>query len=85
MPDYDAEASRRVAKVIRDQREGRCQVVIHEGVAHLLPARDVIAHDLDADCVCGPQNELIRYEGRPDGWLAVHWPLSEPGQGARDA
>jgi hypothetical protein len=78
--DYDAYAARRAAQATSQQRGSNWQVVLCEGVAHLVPTRDVIAHDLDADCVCGPQNELIRYEGEPDGWLAVHWPLSRPGR-----
>lgn len=42
---------------------------------HVLPVADLIQHDTDDDCPCGPRAEPV---GRADGsmeWVAVHHSL----------
>lgn len=40
-------------------------------VCHVLPVRDVVGHELDEDCVCGPRAEHVP-NWRGDGWVLVH-------------
>jgi hypothetical protein len=40
------------------------------GEAHVLPARDLVEHRPDEECVCGPTVEHV-----PPGWLYTHHSL----------
>lgn len=48
---------------------------ITAGDVHVHPLGDLIAHDLTADCVCGPDCELVEAEHAPDRWLVIHHSL----------
>ena len=45
------------------------------GDTHVVPVGDLVAHELDAGCVCGPDVELVRRVSGGDGWLLVHHAL----------
>jgi hypothetical protein len=45
------------------------------GLVHVAPIGDVIAHDLDEDCVCGPSVEIIPNPDGPDGYMWTHHAL----------
>jgi hypothetical protein len=38
---------------------------------HVIPENDLIVHDHDDSCVCGPFSEMVAGPGG-DGWLVVH-------------
>lgn len=48
---------------------------VDEGVVHVVPRADLVPHQLDDDCVCGPRFELVVNEGGPDGHMHVHHSL----------
>lgn len=37
---------------------------------HLIPVDDLVGHELDPDCVCGPYWQPVT-----GGYLVAHWPL----------
>jgi len=41
---------------------------------HVVPTSDLVAHDTEGDCVCGPDTELVTSEDG-DGWIVVHHSL----------
>ena len=43
---------------------------------HVVPVDDIVEHDTsgEAECVCGPDRELVRDEDG-DGWLVKHHSL----------
>lgn len=43
-----------------------------EGVVHLMPVDDLIAHEASDDCACGPGSECVTEEGERDNWLMTH-------------
>lgn len=49
----------------------RCTQV-EEGVVHVTPVGDLVPHQLDDDCVCGPRVEIRQSQDGPDGHLHVH-------------
>ncbi|WP_354643871.1 hypothetical protein [Kitasatospora camelliae] len=55
--------------------KGWLAAMADDGTAHVVPLDDVIEHDLDEDCPCGP---AVRPEQRGDGsqgWVATHHSL----------
>jgi len=40
---------------------------------HIIPLRDVILHDPNDDCICGPHGEHTRY----GAWIYVHHSLDD--------
>lgn len=45
------------------------------GLVHVCPDQDVVAHDLDEDCVCGPRAEPVPGIDGFIGWMHVHHSL----------
>lgn len=43
--------------------------------AHVHPVGDLIDHELDEDCPCGPAQELVKQPDGSDGWLITHHSL----------
>ena len=41
---------------------------------HVLPSHDLVAHEADAGCPCGPRAELVSGP-HGDAWLYVHHSL----------
>jgi hypothetical protein len=43
-------------------------------VCHVLPTpgTDLIGHELDEDCVCGPRTEHVPRRNGTSGWVLVH-------------
>jgi hypothetical protein len=44
-------------------------------VVHVRPLADLIEHDLDDDCPCGPTAELVPRADESDGWMYTHHSL----------
>jgi hypothetical protein len=44
------------------------------GPIHTRPVNDLVAHDLSADCVCGPKAVLVDTD-HGDEWMFVHHAL----------
>lgn len=42
---------------------------------HIRPRNDRVWHDLDDDCVCGPQQIAPTDDNGLPAWIAVHQPL----------
>jgi len=42
---------------------------------HVLPLNDVIDHDENDDCVCGPTSEVVFRDDGSVGWLFTHHSL----------
>ena len=42
---------------------------------HVVPVNDLIEHQTDEDCPCGPTPELVQRFGEPDRWVIVHHSL----------
>ena len=42
---------------------------------HVSPVGDLIDHDTDDDCPCGPRTEPVRREDGSMGWVVVHHSL----------
>lgn len=51
-------------------------------IFHVMPIGDLIAHQADEDCVCGPAAQLVRRPLSGDVWLHVHHSLD--GREARE-
>lgn len=47
----------------------------HPDSFHVSPRRDLIAHDLSDDCVCGPTTEPVKREDGSIGWVITHHAL----------
>jgi hypothetical protein len=57
------------------------------GTAHVHPLNDLIEHEMDDDCPCGPRQEPVKSHDGSVGWLVVHHPLdglAERGYAATD-
>lgn len=39
---------------------------------HVHPVDDLIAHQLDDDCPCGPEQRPVTREDGSVGWLVIH-------------
>jgi len=39
---------------------------------HIHPLDDLIEHQLDDDCPCGPRQEMVKRDDGSVGWLVVH-------------
>jgi hypothetical protein len=50
----------------------RWSVYVSPDEAHVIPSEDVIEHDRNDDCICGPQNEPVRRDDGSFGWLTTH-------------
>lgn len=44
---------------------------------HVLPVNDLVEHVLDADCVCGPETEVVFRDDGSTGWVVTHPGLDE--------
>ena len=44
-------------------------------VVHVLPVDDLIEHEVDEDCVCGPTVKPIFREDGSNGWVVNHHSL----------
>lgn len=45
------------------------------GSAHVVPVNDTIEHDLNDECACGPDPEIVRRDDGTVGWVLVHHSL----------
>ena len=45
------------------------------GILHVHPLGDLIEHQMDAACPCGPRQEPVKREDGSVGWLVVHHSL----------
>ena len=43
--------------------------------AHAFPFNDAICHELDPDCVCGPEKNPVFHPAHPRSWLYLHHSL----------
>lgn len=51
--------------------------------SHVVPRGDLIEHQTDDDCPCGPRQEPVVREDGSMGWVVVHHSLD--GREAREA
>jgi hypothetical protein len=42
---------------------------------HVHPIGDLIEHDMDGGCPCGPEQQPVERDDGPVGWLTVHHSL----------
>jgi hypothetical protein len=42
---------------------------------HVTPVGDLIEHDTDGDCICGPTAEPVERDDGSFGWVMVHHSL----------
>lgn len=42
---------------------------------HITPTADLVEHELNEDCLCGPQTEGIKRTDGTIGWLYTHHAL----------
>ncbi len=55
---------------------------------HVVPIADLIDHDMNPECACGPQTEAVWRDDGSNGWLISHASLDgredgEPEAGAQ--
>ena len=43
--------------------------------SHVIPTADLIEHQADQDCTCGPRSEMVPRADGSIGWLYVHHSL----------
>lgn len=41
-------------------------------VAHVVPTDDLIEHELNDDCPCGPESTLVSRDDGSTGWVVAH-------------
>lgn len=56
-------------------RDWKCEYSLDRRGVHIRPRNDLIWHDLDEDCPCGPVQSLIPIDGTDVDWVVVHHPL----------
>lgn len=43
---------------------------------HVVPTADLIEHEANEDCTCGPTPELVKHDDGTDaGWIYIHHSL----------
>lgn len=42
---------------------------------HVVPIGDLVEHDADDECICGPTVEAVFREDGSNGWVAIHHSL----------
>lgn len=42
---------------------------------HVLPWEDLIQHEQNDDCICGPSQEMVEQDDGSDGWIVLHHAL----------
>ena len=45
---------------------------VEDGHVHVSPLGDLIEHDLEGECVCGPRSEPVPRDDGSMGWVVVH-------------
>jgi len=48
---------------------------VPDGNVHTYPCNDVIEHDINPDCICGPDVTRVTRDDGSDGWFYVHHAL----------
>lgn len=50
---------------------------LHDGseLIHVVPLNDLVEHDTQSECVCGPRVEVAKRDDGSVGWLYVHHSL----------
>ena len=43
--------------------------------AHVMPVNDLVTHDVDDDCICGPSTQIVIRDDGSSGWVIVHHSL----------
>jgi hypothetical protein len=46
-----------------------------EPPVHVTPCGDLVVHDLDEECVCGPTHHPVQRDDGSVGWMMVHHSL----------
>lgn len=41
-------------------------------VLHVVPLGDLVEHESDDDCVCGPTTQPVQRDDGSTGWLMIH-------------
>lgn len=62
----------------RDSNAAKARRRLGDGVTdeiHILPVNDLVDHDSDAECVCGPTAEPVERDDGTIGWLHIHHSL----------
>ena len=42
---------------------------------HVVPFQDLVAHEIEIDCVCVPRIDFVERANGPIGWMYVHHSL----------
>lgn len=50
---------------------------------HVVPTSDLVEHDVDEDCVCGPTPDPVFRDDGTNGWIFVHHALDGRDTGER--
>lgn len=51
------------------------EIAAMSGEVHTLPVRDLVEHELNDECVCGPTGEAVPRDDGSTGWHYVHHSL----------
>lgn len=60
-------------------RDWKCDYSIDATAVHIRPRNDLMWHDLDDDCPCGPQSQYLDV-GTDCRWLILHHALDGRGR-----